>query len=275
MDHKETNSHRPEPGKVRVENKQTVYTVGQEEKDVVLLTAAELALYPRASFRNDTDLVSVQLPEGLTELPDSFFFGCSSLTRVRLPYTLRRIGDHAFYGCTSLKELVLPDVLEDIGQFAFAGCSALTEQHIPRSVMRIGTAAFRDCVSLRRVVFRQDAKLRELGSHCFQNCSSLPFCFLPAGVKALPTSLFYGCGSLKRFEVPATVAVVQENAFYKSHLKEVVFHSAETQLHPHALDGLEDAACSLWEGGHCLAITKREITETLCVGDLAEDTAEC
>lgn len=280
MDDKTTNSRQPEPGKVWVENKDTVYSLGQEEKNVVLLTVEEMALYPKVSFRNDTALESVHLPEGLTELPDSYFFGCSALTRVQLPYTLKRIGDYAFYGCTSLKELVLPDVLQDIGQFAFAGCSALTEENIPRSVTKIGTAAFRDCVSLRRVVFQHDAKVEELGSHCFQNCAGLQHCSLPAGVKTVPASLFYGCDGLKRFEVPASVATVQENAFYKSHLTEVVFRSAGTQLHPHALDGLEGAACSLWVGGRSLPITKREITETLCVGDLADDEpdpseAEC
>ncbi len=65
------------------------------------------------------------IPEGVKELADHVFFGCSALTSVSFPKSLTVIHDSAFRGCGSL-QLTLPDSLTGIGECAFFGCSHLT-----------------------------------------------------------------------------------------------------------------------------------------------------
>ena len=50
-------------------------------------------------------LVSINLPEGLTEIGESAFSGCYRLSDITLPSTLTEIGGNAFLGCTSLIEI--------------------------------------------------------------------------------------------------------------------------------------------------------------------------
>lgn len=46
---------------------------------------------------------SVEIPEGVTEIGDYAFDGCSSLTSVRIPRSVTSIGGGAFFGCDGLK----------------------------------------------------------------------------------------------------------------------------------------------------------------------------
>lgn len=63
--------------------------------------AANIALYSSAK----STLKTLNLTDGVTELPESAFEGCSALTTVTLPSTLDGIGNSAFSGCTKMREL--------------------------------------------------------------------------------------------------------------------------------------------------------------------------
>ncbi len=69
---------------------------------------------------------NVKLPQGLTTIGQSAFYGCKSLTGIQLPKGLTTIGQSAFYGCSSLTGIQLPKGLTTIGQSAFSGCKSLT-----------------------------------------------------------------------------------------------------------------------------------------------------
>ncbi len=48
---------------------------------------------------------SVVIPEGVKEIGDGAFEGCTSLASVSIPEGVKEIGDGAFEGCTSLTEI--------------------------------------------------------------------------------------------------------------------------------------------------------------------------
>ena len=51
---------------------------------------------------NSRGLVSVELPDTISQLTDYAFYGCEDLTQITIPDSVDHIGIIAFYGCTKL-----------------------------------------------------------------------------------------------------------------------------------------------------------------------------
>ena len=73
-------------------------------------------------------------------------FRDKNTTSYGIPDSVSCIGSSAFYGCKSLKSLVIPDSVTSIGESAFEGCTSLSSLVIPDSVTRIGNGAFSSCI---------------------------------------------------------------------------------------------------------------------------------
>lgn len=91
---------------------------------------------------NNTGLITVSIPEGVTSLEGETFENCKSLTSVELPATLTAINSEEFRGCTALTTVTMKTGLKQIGDRAFYECSALEEITIPSTVGTIGSSAF-------------------------------------------------------------------------------------------------------------------------------------
>ena len=100
------------------------------------------------TFQGDKKLTHIDVPEGVTIIPDSTFSNSDYLKTVSLPSTLKTIGYDAFLNCEVLNIPALPDHLTTIEGSAFWGCKALESLYIGPSVKEIGNFAFQDCTSL-------------------------------------------------------------------------------------------------------------------------------
>ena len=98
------------------------------------------------SFSYCEDLEKVVVNEGVTEISDSAFSGCSKLTSLTLPSTLKYIGEYTFSNC-GLKELTLPASVEEIGTYAFSYSENIEKVNIGNNV-KIGYDAFLGCTNL-------------------------------------------------------------------------------------------------------------------------------
>ena len=114
-------------------------------------SGSELGDIADRTFYGCTGLLSVTLPENVTEIGGSAFYGCTGLLSMTLPESVATIGESAFYGCSSLSVLSLGESLETIGESAFYNCSALTDLHLSQAVNSVGNRAFYGCLSLRTV----------------------------------------------------------------------------------------------------------------------------
>lgn len=84
------------------------------------------------TFLSSHTLVSVVISEGVRSIKGAFSY-CFSVISVTLPQSLTELDDWAFYDCSNLMSVNIPNGLTDIGMWAFGGCSSLTSIIIPES----------------------------------------------------------------------------------------------------------------------------------------------
>jgi hypothetical protein len=82
---------------------------------------------------------SIIIPNSVTTINSSAFFGCSALTSITIPDSVTSIGSNAFQNCTALTSVTIPDSVTSIGGEAFQGCSGLTTVYIANGQVISGT----------------------------------------------------------------------------------------------------------------------------------------
>ena len=155
---------------------------------------------------NDT---VITIPEGVTEIgPEAFSRVAFKLTDVTLPQSLTKIGSSGFWGCVKLEAIDIPASVTEIGDNAFASCRSLTRLTIPGTVKTVGNGAFMDCTALAALTI--ESGVEELGGSAFWNCTALTEAVLPDTVVKMGSNLFTGCTSLHRVVLPDNPQVAAE-----------------------------------------------------------------
>ncbi len=96
------------------------------------------------------------IPNSVTSIGNSAFWGCSGLTSVTIPNSVTSIGNSAFRNCSGLTSVTIPNSVTSIGGHAFYNCSSLTSVTIPNSVTTIGDSAFSGCTGLTSVISKME-----------------------------------------------------------------------------------------------------------------------
>ena len=96
-------------------------------------------------------LKSVQLSEGMSEIPYGMFAYCAALQAIEIPTSIKAIGEAAFSGCKALEEISFPEGTEEIGGSSFTGCQNLFKVSFSSTVRKIGSQAFNYCDALINV----------------------------------------------------------------------------------------------------------------------------
>jgi hypothetical protein len=158
------------------------------------------------AFRYCTSLISVTIPNSVTNIGNADFYNCTSLTsitvdpgnpnyatqdgilynkakteilfipseisgNVTIPNGVTSIGVWAFFGYTSLTSITIPDSVTSIEDAAFYECTSLTSVTIGNSVTSIGEVAFYGCTSLTGVTIPNS--VTSIGRMAFTECISL------------------------------------------------------------------------------------------------------
>ena len=203
---------------------------------------------PNEAFYQKRALLSIALPNGLTEIPNNAFYNCR-LTSILIPNSVTTIGSNAFYDCNALTnvyyngcvadwcqidfsdissnplsnganfyinnqlvtDLVIPDEVITIKNYAFPGCTSLTSVTIPNSVTNIGESAFEACSALTSVTIPNS--VTSIGGWAFAGCTSLTSVTIPNSVTNIGESAFSNCTSLASVTIPNSVTNIGESAF--------------------------------------------------------------
>ena len=94
------------------------------------------------------------IPNSVTSIGYSAFFGCTGLTSVDIPNSVTSIGDYAFGGCAGLTSVIIPNsVISDFDNHGIAWfykCTGLTSVTIGSGITWMGIT-FLDCPNITRV----------------------------------------------------------------------------------------------------------------------------
>ena len=194
------------------ENGYITYTDGEKilllgylgsEKDIVIPEGVtRIAKY---AFYDNDDVISVTLPESLTEIGNSAFGNCYKLKEIynnsALDITVGSYGhgdvayyavkvhdsgesesifnedgfaivDGVLYGYNGSETVItIPDIVTSIGEYAFRGNDLITSVSIPARVTSIGDYAFEYCSSLTSINI--PAEVTSIGSYAFLGCTDL------------------------------------------------------------------------------------------------------
>lgn len=122
-------------------------------------------------FYNCTNLTTLTIGAGVTNIPDYAFYRCIALDYVTIPNSVTSIGNNAFAGCTGLQSVTIGNSVTTIGDFAFSECFGLSSVTIGRSVTSIGDYAFFYCRNLAILDVYAD-QVPVLGTDVFRGVST-------------------------------------------------------------------------------------------------------
>ncbi|SFP37241.1 protein of unknown function [Butyrivibrio proteoclasticus] len=139
---------------------------------------------------NGEAVTTLNIPDGVTEIPSYAFEKVKHITTVNIPDSVRKIGDYAFYD-DSIQNISFGGGVTEIGAFAFQGPQlSNTDLNIPDNVSNIGPYAFA-FTGIKSVTANAS-----LGVRCFKGCGNLHSVNLGTNVKEIGKDAFEGCDGI-------------------------------------------------------------------------------
>ncbi len=227
--------------------------------------------YKYVSGSGDYVIREVVILEGLKNIGEKAFYGCTSLKKVTLAATVTSISGSAFEGCTALSEVAMPNSVVTIGNKAFSYCTSLKTISLSSSLVQLGDRAFAQS-GLTEITL--PASLRIAGETVFYGCESL----VNANVSCemLPPRIFSECTALKNVELDANVRYIGEYAF-DGCISLITVNSTDS-LHSighHAFEGCTSLSDIRFESSvsdfgsycfkNCTSLTNFAFTDTITV----------
>ena len=244
-------------------------TVGNHVVEFVLNDPTVIGDY---AFCECSSLTSVTIPDSVTWIGSSAFYGCSSLpvidniryadtclvevvdkslTSYSIKEGTRIIGSFAFYSLSNLTNITIPNGVITIGDQAFEWCSSLTSITIPDSVTRIGYSVFSGCESLPVIdnIRYADTYLEEVVDKSLTSYS------IKEGTRFIGESAFYECDNITEITIPNSVIDIASGAFsWCNNLTSVTIGNSVTNIGKYAFQ-----ECSSLTSITCYASTTPSI----------------
>lgn len=166
--------------------------------------------YPVTRIRQDltgySKIVNLVIPEGVTQVDNSAFFGCKKLKTVKIGNGVKEL-DSAFANCSELTTVELPSSLEKLFG-TFEGCSSLQQINLPDGLKEIGGFG----KSGIKEITLPDS-VTKVYKYAFSNCKDLEKINLNSNISELEKKVFFGCEKLKTINGGAHITSIGDQCF--------------------------------------------------------------
>lgn len=192
-----------------------------------------------------SNITSVVIEEGVTELGNCAFYMCGYITNVTFPNSLKSLGERCFFFCTRLNNVTLPGGLTEIADYAFSNCNAFTKIVVPEGVTRIGTHAFSDCSAVTEAIL--PSTLTTIGFSAFYSCLSLYNIEIPENVVVIEDCAFYTCRALTGIALPEGATTIGAQSFYNcTALESVYIPASVNSIAANAFEGCDTTKLAIY-----------------------------
>ena len=172
-----------------------------------------------------TEIKKIILEEGVKDIGDDAFYGCSALTTVEMADSVIGIGSYAFAECGKLQHISIGAGVTNIRSFAFNGCDSLVafsvdERNTVFSNDEHGVLFNKEKTALITApatlsgAYTVPEGVLSLGSHAFNGCTGMTAVALPDSLTTISEYAFLDCAGLKAIEIPGNVTYIGHCAFF-------------------------------------------------------------
>lgn len=116
---------------------------------------------------NSTGISSLNIPQSVSYIGEYAFNECENLEgTIIIPDGITDIKDYTFAGCSKLEKVVIPNSVKTLCMDAFGGCTSLTDITIPCDVEYLESefvyfGPFEDCVSVNHVTITGNGPMKD------------------------------------------------------------------------------------------------------------------
>ena len=203
---------------------------------------------PANLCRDMKNLEFLTIPESVTSIGESAFYGCSSITSITIPESVTSIGSRAFYGCSSVTSLTLGNNLTTIGSSAFSSLDALTsvtqkapsiEAYCQGQVSKLlYDSAWLNDEAIRTIEINGEevadwvipSSITKIEDYTFYNCPFITSVALPNTITSIGKSAFENCISIAAITIPNKVTRIGARAFSKCPITDIIIPNNVTNI---------------------------------------------
>ena len=182
--------------------------------DKVTVDGKEYETEIGAGCFKEKDIISLTLPDNITEIPESMCENCKKLEQATFA-NVQSIGKNAFWQCENLK-------------FQYDDLNFGNQDMLKK----IGDCAFGFTGMYGKVTIRPDMELTD-GS--FQVCEHITEVEILSGVTAIPNRTFASDCEVKKITLPDTLTKIGQNAFMDTNVDTIIIPKSVTEIGYHAV----------------------------------------
>ena len=184
------------------------------------------------AFYGCSMLTSATIPNGVTSIGYGAFYECSRLASITIPNTVKIIKSEAFNSCKGLTSLIIPDNVTNIGSYAFYCCSNITLLIIPDGVANVGDGAF---VDVPNIIYKGTLEGSPWGARCLNGVVDGWLVFTDQYKTNLKVCAPAAAGEII---IPNSVTNIEEGAFlYCTNLTSITISNKVTKIGIRAFGG--------------------------------------